>query len=183
MLAFCRGDEDAFVTLYRSYRDRLVNHARRLLNDPVQAEDAAQEVFLKLYKSRATYQPRSRFSTYLFRIAVNHCLNVRARSEHKLVSGDAGIDQHVKDPGLEPADAVVRERLRRVLTVALGNLPDKQRAALVLCHHEGLSYAEAAEALEVSESALKSLVHRARQGMIEQLGSHIEEVAEVEHAM
>jgi RNA polymerase sigma-70 factor (ECF subfamily) len=183
MLAFCRGDENAFVQLYRRYRDRITNHARRLLNDHAQAEEASQEVFLRLYQTRDSYQPLSRFSTFIFRIATNYCLNVCARSEHKLLADSESAGHPVAEcrPGQE--EAVAQEQLRETLAHALAALPDKQRAALVLCHYEGLSYLEAAEALEVSESALKSLVHRARRTMIATLGSVIDDIPEVSYAV
>jgi RNA polymerase sigma-70 factor (ECF subfamily) len=183
MLAFCRGDEDAFVQLYRRYRDRIINHARRLLNDQARAEEAGQEVFLRLYQARESYQPLSRFSTFIFRVATNYCLNICARSENKFTADGQAVDHTVVDtrPGQE--EAVAQEQLRLTLSHALTTLPDKQRAALVLCHYEGLSYQEAAEALEVSESALKSLIHRARQAMIALLEPSFAISAEADHAL
>jgi RNA polymerase sigma-70 factor (ECF subfamily) len=183
MLAFCRGNEDAFVQLYKRYRDRIINHARRLLNDQAQAEEASQEVFLRLYQTRGNYQPLSRFSTFVFRIATNYCLNICARSEHKL-QADTPLDgRTVADCSPDQEKLVAQEQLRNTLSNALATLPDKQRAALVLCHYEGLSYLEAAEALEVSESALKSLVHRARQAMIATLGPVVADTPEVTYAL
>jgi RNA polymerase sigma-70 factor, ECF subfamily len=183
MLAFCRGNEDAFIQLYRGYRDRVVNHARRLLGDHAKAEEASQEVFLKLYLTRTTYEPRSRFSTFLLRIATNHCLNICARLENKLIASDFPVEEQLADNRLGPDSAIEHKKLRAALAHALARLPDKQRAALVLCHYEGLNYHDASEALGVSESSLKSLVHRARQGMIAQLGPYIAATPEVEYAM
>jgi len=183
MLAFAAGEEEAFTRLYRSYRDRIVNYARRMLGDEARAEEAAQDVFLKLYGSRARYEPRSRFSTYLFRIATNHCLNMNALLDRKLVNRGVDSEVHIDRKARDQADAVAQTQLRERLAAALDTLPDKQRAALVLVHYEGLSYREAAGAIEVSESALKSLIHRARGGMVQQLGDVMGEDDGVSHAV
>ncbi|HEX2675716.1 MAG TPA: sigma-70 family RNA polymerase sigma factor, partial [Polyangiales bacterium] len=94
MLEFAHGDEEAFVKLYRSYRDRMVGYCMRLLGDLAQAEEAAQDVFLKLYGARASYQPQSRFSTYLYRIATHHCWNLRARLDRTLVKRGVAVEEH-----------------------------------------------------------------------------------------
>lgn len=173
MLTFCKGREDAFVELYRRYRDRIVAFCRRIVGSDAQAEEAAQEVFLKLYRAREGYEARSRFSTFLYRIAANHCLNVQARVEHKLTQRGVDIDARIATgpSGSAPAQhaQLEQDELRSELQRALATLPDRQRTALVLVHYEGLSYEEAAQAIDVTESALKSLIHRARTAMMEQL--------------
>ncbi len=182
MLDFARGNDEAFVTLYRSYRDRMVSYCMRLLGDRAQAEEAAQDVFLKLYGARASYQPQSRFSTYLYRIATHHCFNLRARVERKLVARGLPIEEHASG-ARDAADAVANDELRAALSEALSSLPANQRAALVLVHHEGLSYREAAGVIDVSESALKSLVHRARETLTGRLATWLPASAEVKHAL
>ncbi|MGD8858891.1 MAG: RNA polymerase sigma factor [Myxococcales bacterium] len=184
MQAFARGREDAFVQLYDRHRDRIVNYARRILRNEAQAEEAAQDVFLKLYRARDSYTPRSRFSTFLYRIATNHCLNIRARVEHKLVARDVeAADRPDSSTGAQER-ALDRKALRTHLEAALGTLPDRQRAALVLVHYEGMSYREAAKTIDVTESAMKSLVHRARATMIRELEPWLGDAAkEVGHAM
>ena len=92
MLTFCRGQEDAFVELYRRYRDRIVAFCRRIVGTDAQAEEAAQDVFIKLYRARDGYTQRSRFSTFIYRIAANHCLNLQARVEHKHLVRGVEID-------------------------------------------------------------------------------------------
>ena len=182
MLAFAKGEEEAFVKLYGAYRDRIVGYAYRLLNDQAQAEEAAQEVFLKIYRARDRYTPRSRFSTFIFRVATNHCLNLKARVEHKLVNRGA-------DPEGQPTmgrtqdEHLAQQKLRSALSQALSALPAKQRAALVLVHYQGLSYREAADAVNVSESALKSLIHRARSAMMRELSPLLDAGLEVRHAV
>ena len=182
MSAFAAGQEEAFVRLYRSHRERIVNYCRRLLGDQARAEEAAQDVFLKVYDAGRRYEARSRFSTYLYRVATNHCFNLNARVERKLL-------QHGVDPGDRHDDAadqserLAQLQLRQALQKALSTLPDKQRAALVLVHYEGLSYREAAEAVDTTESAVKSLIHRARERMARELQGVLQDHDGVQHAM
>jgi RNA polymerase sigma-70 factor (ECF subfamily) len=183
MLAFAQGQEDAFVQLYTRHRDRIVAFARRMLGDQAQAEEAAQDVFLKLYRARNVYQPKSRFSTFLYRIATNHCLNLNARIERKLVRRDRAVEDEAAPRVGDQHNALERDRLRETLATALAKLPDRQRAALLLVHYEGLSYREAAESIDVSEAAIKSLIHRARAALIPELAPLREPEAEVPHAM
>ena len=181
MLAFCRGREDAFVELYRRHRDRIVSFCRRMLGDQAQAEEAAQDVFLKLYRTRESYEPRSRFSTFIYRIASNHCLNLAARLDTRLTDRRGAERQHGK-----PADQLgelSRKELRAHLDHALAKLPERQRAALLLVHYEGLSYREACESIDVSEPAIKSLIHRARMTLMQELSALRGEAQEVEHAV
>jgi RNA polymerase sigma-70 factor (ECF subfamily) len=184
MLAFAQGREDAFVQLYSRHRDRIVAFARRMLRDQAQAEEAAQEVFLKLYRARASYEPKSRFSTFLYRIATNHCLNVQARLERKLVRRDRAVDDEAAPRSADQHHSLEQSRLRDALAAALEKLPDRQRAALLLVHYEGLSYREAAESIDVSEAAIKSLIHRARTALMTELAPVLgHEDAEVPHAL
>lgn len=183
MLAFAAGREDAFVALYERYRDRMVNFCRRLLGDQARAEEAAQDVFLKVYDAGARYEAKSRFSTYLYRVATNHCFNLNARIERKLVRGGSDAIAGASDPARDQAECVAQRQLRDALAAALAKLPDNQRAALLLVHYEGFSYREAAEAVDVSESALKALIHRARERLTRELRDVAAELGEVRHAM
>lgn len=181
MLAFKHGNEEAFVALYRRHRDRVVNFTRRLMGNMADGEEAAQEVFLKLYHARASYQARSRFLTYLFRIAFNHCLNLKARHGNKLRAPDnAALDAAASPPSREPEALTQQSELRAALQKALASLPEKQAAAVVLCHFEGMSCQSAADVLEVSEGAVKQLLHRARQTLAERL---LPDHPEVAHAV
>ncbi len=172
MQRFCAGNEEAFVKLYERYRNRMVSFAKRLLGDQATAEEAAQDVFLKLYKTRDRYRVESRFSTFLYRIATNHCLNIKARHEHKLTDRYAVADQSARSEA-DQTTAVEKGELRSALTAALTTLPENQRAALVLCHYEGMSYGEAAKVIDVSVSAIKSLIHRARDRMMQELAPYM----------
>jgi RNA polymerase sigma-70 factor (ECF subfamily) len=171
MTAFSRGDEGAFVELYDRYKTRIFNLARRLLGDRAKAEEAAQDVFLKLYGAKKTYKVTARFSTFLYRIAINHCLNSRAKKSERMTSIDPDLDRHTQSDSASAERLLERSDLRDSLRAALAKLPDTQRAALVLCHYEGASYSEAADMLDVTEAAVKSLVHRARTRLTTELAA------------
>jgi len=164
MLAFRRGDAAAFDALFRRWSGPLLRYLERMLRDQATAEELVQEAFLRVHKARDRYAPEARFSTWLYRIATNLALNELRRPRHRAPhhSSDEEAAPALPDtgPGIE---AVVDARmLGRAAAAELARLPDKQRAALCLSAVEGLSYAEVAEALEVTEKAVKSLVHRAR---------------------
>lgn len=173
MLAFQAGDESAFIKLYEKYRDRVVNFTRRFLTSQAQGEEAAQDVFLKLYQAAPRYKPGGRFSTYLYRIATNHCLNLVSRHDHKRVDRGTELGERsealMEDDGVTPEAALGAQQMKEAVHKAMGNLADNQRAALLLCHYQGLSYKEAAEVIEVSEGAVKSLIHRAREKLAKDL--------------
>lgn len=182
MVAFAAGDEEAFVKLYRRYRNKLFNFARRLLRDDAVAEEATQDVLLKLYRARASYSPKSRFSTYAFRIATNHCLNLLGKKERAVVDRAKAVDV-APDRKATPEQAAAAGEMRQKVASALSTLPDNQATALVLSHYEGMSYQEIADVLGVSVSAVKSLVFRARDSMMRSLSSELASVREVSHAM
>ncbi|MEM6533902.1 MAG: RNA polymerase sigma factor [Myxococcota bacterium] len=182
MLRFQGGDEEAFVQLYETYRDRIVAFTTRMMGSTSVGEEAAQDVFLKIYGARKRYQPTARFSTYIYRVATRHCLNLRDRHAFKKTSG--GLDAE-RETGEEssPADETRKRELREALQAALAKLPDTQRAALVLVHYEGLSYRECAESLGVTESAIKSMIHRARSALTQLLDPELSQPMEFKHAM
>lgn len=182
MLRFRDGDEEAFVQLYHAYRDRIVAFTTRMMGSSSLGEEAAQDVFLKLYKAGKRYEPSARFSTYIYRIATRHCLNLRDRHSFKRTSGGLDSEREVSEDS-SPADETRKRELRDALEAALAKLPEKQRAALVLVHYEGLSYRECAETLAVSESALKSMIHRARGALTDILDPELSQPMELKHAM
>jgi RNA polymerase sigma-70 factor (ECF subfamily) len=177
MLAFRDGDAAAFDTLFRRWSGRLLRYLDRMLRDPGSAEELVQETFLRVYRARDRYAPEARFSTWLYRIATNLALNELRRPRHRSPHGSTDCDDAPPLPDdAPPADAVVQARaLGRAAVRELAALPEKQRAALCLTALEGLSYAEVAESLEVTEKAVKSLVHRARSALATRLAEAREE--------
>ena len=159
-----RGDQRAFGVLVERHHRAIIQFAHRFLGDIGRdvAEDVAQEVFLSAWKSAPTFKPRAKVSTWLFRIATNACLNYRRRSRlRRTVALEDQREADVPGPSDRPADheraGVVRE--------AVADLPANQRAAIVLRHFHDFSYAEIAEVLETSVSAVESLLFRARRGL------------------
>ncbi|GIK99450.1 MAG: RNA polymerase sigma factor [Alphaproteobacteria bacterium] len=153
------GDGPACAALVDRHLPRMVALGWRMLGSRAEAEEVAQEVFLRVWQNAAGWQPkRARFSTWLHRVAVNLCLDrLRRRREVGLEeAGDPpGDDPH---PGRELQRRAVAERVQ----AALGRLPERQRAAIVLCHFQELGNAEAAEVMEVGVDALESLLARGR---------------------
>lgn len=163
MLAFQRGDERAFRTLFERNARAVVAFCHRFVRDAARAEELAQDVFLKLYRAADRYEPSARFKTFLYRIASNHCLNELRRGEYaaRAPEGEPADPDGLPSRGPSPEASAEGAALERQVGALLDGLPEKQRAALVLCRFEGLSYEEIAEVLETSVSAVKSLVHRA----------------------
>ena len=172
MLRVKQGDTAAFTSLVEKYKQPVMNLAWRTLRDETEAEDLAQNVFVQAWKSAERYQATAKFSTWLFTIARNLCLNeIRRRVRHPAESLDQTWDNsedqpvhQVVDKRIAAApDEMLRGELERKVDEALTALPENQRTALTLCRQEELSYEEIAEVLGCSLSATKSLIHRARE--------------------
>ncbi len=175
-----RGDRAACTLFVDRHLDRVHRLAWRLLGDRADAEEATQDVFLKVWEQAARWRPgAAKFSTWLYRVTTNLCYDrLRRRREHvpieDVMRGRGGLDRSGLDKGgpvgldggldatpTPEQSAVAHERDAR-LRAALDALPQRQRSAIILCHHEGLSQREAAAVLEISEEALESLLARGR---------------------
>lgn len=172
MLQVREGDMEAFTRLVDRWKQPVAHFVYRLLPDADEAEDIAQGVFVQLWKSAGRYERQARFSTFLFTIARNLCLNeIRRRSRHPAESLDARLEpegdqapHQFPDPGQISADhASERAELVRKVDEAIADLPEKQRVALALCREGELSYEEIAVVLGTTVPATKSLIHRARE--------------------
>ena len=166
MLAFQRGDEAAFRLLYERHARAMVGYCHRYVKDAARAEELAQDVFVKLYRAAHRYAPSARFKTFLYRVASNLCLNELRRPERAARPAPAPEDappalDQLASPGPDPEDVARGRALERAVERMLAGLPEKQRAALVLCRFEGLSYEEIAQVLDATVPAVKSLIHRA----------------------
>ena len=168
MQAFQRGDESAFETLLGRHRDRVFRLAYRYLGDASSAEDLAQETFLRVYRTKSSWRPEAKFSTWLYRVTANACLNeIRARRVRRAVEATAptasggGTPAEPADPAApDPAGETVRAETAAVVRQAVAALDEDQRTAVLLSKYEGLSYRELADAM--NRSVLKSLLVRAR---------------------
>ena len=160
MLQFARGNEKAMETLYKHWAPRVLAYAGRCLGDFHEAQDVAQESFMMLSKSAATYEPRGRFGAYLFRIAGN-IVRSRCRKRTPLPGVMDEPDDEPSDEGITEEAAVLRIDLER----ALEKLPADQKEALLLVTCGGLSYAEAAMVQGISQDALAQRVSRSRKSL------------------
>lgn len=167
MLRVKDGDGASFGLLLQKHRAQVVHFLYRMVQEQPVAEELAQEVFLRVYRSRASYEPTAKFTTWLFRIATHLALNwlrdVRSeRGQERLDDGGPGLPaRQISDrrPSVEQrlVYAVKLEEVRR----AVAGLPEKQRAAVLMHKYDELDYAQIAKVLECSESAVKSLLFRA----------------------
>ncbi|MBM3876936.1 MAG: sigma-70 family RNA polymerase sigma factor [Verrucomicrobia bacterium] len=171
MLRVKRGDRQAFEALVEKYKQPVANLIYRTLPDATEAQDLTQNVFIQVYKSRERYEVSARFSTWLFTIARNLCLNeIRRRTRHPADSLDVTHPEHDDQPLRQfedvrmfaPPDSVLHGELEEKIREALTDLPEVQRTAILL-FREDLAYEEIARILECSLSATKSLIHRGRE--------------------
>ena len=185
MLRVKRGDRAAFTELVEKYKQPVLNFIHRTLRDETEAEDVAQNVFFQVYKSRRRYKRTAKFSTWLFTIARNLCLNeFRRRSRHPAESIEEGQAEHESRDGgtqrqfedksqMAPPENLLHCELAKKIEEALDGLPENQRTAILLCRQEELSYEDIAEILDCSLSATKSLIHRGRETLKEKLRPYL----------
>jgi RNA polymerase sigma-70 factor (ECF subfamily) len=169
MLRVRDDDMEAYTLLVERFQQRVVNTVFRYTGDGAGAEDLAQEVFIKIFKARKSWEPVAKFSTWLFRIVTNLGLNeIRNRKHRPNVSLD---DNPLLEPGQEDPAALdtSRKELVQAVRKALDSLPENQRMAVVLNKWEDQSYEQIGEAMGLSVPAVKSLLFRARQAMKDQL--------------
>jgi RNA polymerase sigma-70 factor (ECF subfamily) len=179
-----RADEaGAFEELVENYQHRLVAVMHHVVGNADEAEDLAQEVFLRVYRARHKYRPRSKFSTWLFTIANNLALNaLRSRQRKPVVplntndSGSLGprpAEQLVRDKGGPPSQRVQQQELVSVIQRALEGLNERQRMAVILNKFEDMNYHEIAEVMGLTTQAVKSLLSRARTNLRAALQDYI----------
>lgn len=180
-----RADEPgAFEELVERFQHRLLAVMRHLCGDPEEAEDLAQEVFLRVYRSRKDYHPQAKFSTWLFTIANNLASNSRRRKQRKPVthlplndSGPLGPrpqENLLLDRAPGPDHRLKHDELAMVVQEALAQLNERQRLAVILNKFEDMSYQEIAEVMKISTKAVKSLLSRARSELRELLRGYVE---------
>ena len=176
MRRYQEGDESAFDRLVERYSGKLYAVLTRFLGPVSQREDLVQETFLRVVRARERYEPTARFSTWLYRIAFNLCVNERERTRihGSLEAGEGELAW--EDARVEPpVRALEREDVQVHVQRAIAALPERQRMALILAKYEGFSQAEVARALESSEKAVKSMIHRARENLRSALAPFFEE--------
>ena len=172
MMRVKQGDSGAFSELVDKYQQPVMNLVYRMLRDATEAEDVAQSVFVQVYRSAHRYEVTAKFSTWLFTIARNLCLNeLRRRSRHPAESihtphpeqEDQPLHQFEDKRTASPPDSLLQGELEEKIEQAVAELPENQRIAILLCRQDELSYEEIAKVLGCSLSATKSLIHRGRE--------------------
>ncbi len=179
MLRVKAGDEVAFRELIERHQRAVISVIYRAIGDAWEAEDLAQRVFIQVFRSARRYKPSAKFTTWLYTIIHNAIRNeYRRRSRHTAESFDALTQPgEAGEPGVQLADSratnpsqiVIEHELQERIQTAIKLLPEAQRTAVILCRFEGLPYEEIAEVLNCSVSAVKSLLHRARDTLKEKL--------------
>ncbi len=157
------GDQRAAEALVHRHLGRMTSLARRMLSDPVEAEDVAQEVFLRVWRTAPKWREgQAKFETWMHRVALNLCYD-RLRRRREKTDPDAGM--MVADTAPGAADAIVARQQAAQVHRALDALPERQRAAILLCHFQDMTNIDAAASLEVSVEALESLLSRGRRAL------------------
>jgi RNA polymerase sigma-70 factor (ECF subfamily) len=166
-----QGDGEAFGKLVQAYERPVYNLTYRMLGDPAEAEDAAQETFLRAYSKLATYQPGRKFVNWLLSIASHHCIDrLRRKSRAPQLSLEGPLPpQWLTSEAPQPEQVVSKKQEREMVRLVLDTLPPAYRAAVVLRYWYGMSYQEIAATTQSTESAIKSRLHRARRMMARQL--------------
>ena len=177
MAAVKQGNHGAFTELVQMHQQSVVGTAMRLLGNLEDAHDVAQQVFVRIWKGAVRYEPTAKFTTWMFTILRNLAFNeYRRRGRHPLQSLDADEaefgHQLADHATVSPDEAVEHQELEGLVEEAIAALPENQRLALSLRHQEGMAYEEIAEVLQLSLSAVKSLIFRARQELRDRLKHH-----------
>ncbi|MDA8404936.1 MAG: sigma-70 family RNA polymerase sigma factor [Desulfobacteraceae bacterium] len=183
MLCFQNGDQRAFRELFEIHRKPVINFCFRFCRNRTLAEDLAQEVFLRVYRGAGGYRPDARFTTWLYRIAVNVCLNETRKARYHVrvesidrpgLEGMDDMPREVSDDCLpNPGEMVASKQRDAAIERAMTRLPEQQRIALVLRTHHGFSYDEIASQMSCSEGKVKTLIFRARQRLKEMLKEYL----------
>jgi RNA polymerase sigma-70 factor (ECF subfamily) len=182
MLELRAGNISGFDFLLQKYRRPIVNFMYRLVHNPAIAEELAQEVFLRVYRSRQTYRAEARFSTWLYRIATNLGVNHARDTRHERAASTVYLDQADPVTGTTPdvadttpgaEDSLLRRERMNAIRQHVMALPERQRMAVLMHKYEGMDYRQIGDVLKLSESATKSLLFRAYQTLREKLKEFI----------
>src|SRR5271156_5275226 len=178
MLELSSGNMSGFDYLIQKYRKPIINFMYRMVHNQAIAEELAQEVFLRVYRSRETYRAEARFSTWLYRIATNLGVNHARDTRHERTASTIYLDETDSETGTTPdvadstpsaeANMLRRERMNAIRQHVLA-LPERQQTAVLMHKYEGMDYKQIGEVLKLSESATKSLLFRAYQTLREKL--------------
>jgi RNA polymerase sigma-70 factor (ECF subfamily) len=178
MLQVKAGNDSAFEYLVQKYRRPMLSFMYRMAHNSAVAEDLAQEVFLRVYRSRENYEANAKFTTWLYRIAsnlaVNHARDTRHQRPENTVSldepdQDTGLTMDLPDASLTAEDMIVKRERLAAIRKRVQALPERQRVAVIMHKYQQMDYRQIAEILKLSESAIKSLLFRAYETLRGQL--------------
>jgi RNA polymerase sigma-70 factor (ECF subfamily) len=178
MLRVKAGDDSAFEYLVQKYRRPMLSFMYRMAHNAAAAEDLAQEVFLRVYRSRENYEPSAKFTTWLYRIATNLAVNYARDRRHERPEVTVSIDEPDQDTGLTvdvpdssqtAEEAILRRERMAAIRQRVQALPERQRTAVLMHKYQQMDYRQIAEVLKLSESATKSLLFRAYETLRVQL--------------
>jgi RNA polymerase sigma-70 factor (ECF subfamily) len=182
MLELRTGNMAGFDFLIQKYRKPIIHFMYRMVHNQAVAEELAQEVFLRVYRSRETYRAEARFSTWLYRIATNLGVNYARDNRHERMASTVYLDETDTETGTTPdvadttpsaeANLLRRERLNAIRDHVMA-LPERQRMAVLMHKYEGMDYKQIGDVLKLSESATKSLLFRAYQTLRDKLKAFI----------
>lgn len=158
------GNLRSFDTLVKRWEKPLLNYCYRMVNDIALAEDLRQEVFLRIYRSAKTFRATAKFSTWMYRIATNLCINTLAKPGHwketpvaaYLESESEGLDDRLIDPSDQPDEVVVKKEVESRVRSAVAGLPEDQRVVVIMRHYHDLKFHQIAGILECPISTIKS---------------------------
>ncbi|MGB0144129.1 MAG: RNA polymerase sigma factor [Akkermansiaceae bacterium] len=173
------GDESAFARLVEKHQQAVLGTIAKMTNQSPDTEDIAQQVFIRLWKSAKRYQPTAKFTTFLFTITRNLVFSASRqktrRKEHSLEQQEDESHRTAEDQsiGARPDDNLAQQELREIVDRAITSLPEKQRLAVILRRYEQMPYEEIASVLELSVSAVKSQLFRARTALRESLEPYL----------
>lgn len=159
------GDEYAFEQLVKKYEHTVFNTIYHYIGDYNEAEGVAQEVFIKVWRHAKSFKGKSKFSTWLYRIVVNQCLNYRSKHKEKLISLEETTEKGKIPESLKVEINFKHRRKAEIVRKAIDDLPRRQRIALILSKLEGKTYVEIAQIMGVSLSSVESLIFRAKENL------------------
>jgi RNA polymerase sigma-70 factor, ECF subfamily len=166
------GDMEAFRLLVETHQARVIGTISKMLGSDAEAEDLAQQVFIRIWKSAPRYRPTAKFTTWLFRITRNLVFNELRRKRH-FVENPEEVAEPAERVEREPDQVLLEGELQKAIQAAINQLPESQRMAIILRRYEDMSYEDIAKVMETTVPAVKSILFRARAELREKLAKYL----------